>query len=228
MNYFDVLENKRKHVFKYTDRIPDKEIIEDCLYKAWKTTPSKNQAMPYKVYVWGPDHKEEKAKIHELVHRRHHEVELQAVKDGKQKSTQQGIENPYYEHVKYNPYLFTIHMRNSKPNKFYQSQIKKGHWFDQGDPTRISLNIDITAVEVGLFAQNLTYYLLEKGLDISYNSTFTRDIRRWEKMKLNTEHKPVTMISCGYAKTYRYEVLKKEGKLDWDKKPELEDIIQWQ
>ena len=154
MNYFDVLENERKHVFKYTDRIPDKEIIEDCLYKAWKTTPSKNQAMPYKVYVWGPDHKEEKAKIHKLVHRRHHEVELQAVKDGKQKSTQQGIENPYYEHVKYNPYLFTIHMRNSKPNKFYQSQIKKGHWFDQGDPTRISLNIDITAVEVGLFAQN--------------------------------------------------------------------------
>ena len=225
---FDLLENKRKHVRKYSDQIPSKALITDCLYKAWKTTPSKNQAMPYTVYVWGPDHKEEKIKIHKLVNRRHHEVELQAVKDGKQKSTQQGRENPYYEHVKYNPYLFTIHMRNSKPNKFYQSQIKKGHWFDQGDPTRISLNIDITAVEVGLFAQNLTYYLLEKGLDISYNSTFTRDIRRWEKMELNTEHKPVTMISCGYAKTYRYEVLKKEGKLDWDKKPELENIIQWQ
>ena len=28
MNYFDVLENKRKHVFRYTDRIPDKEIVE--------------------------------------------------------------------------------------------------------------------------------------------------------------------------------------------------------
>ena len=47
-------------------------------------------------------------------------------------------------------------------------------------------------------------------------------------MGLNTENKPITMISCGYAKSYRYEVLEKEGKSDWDKKPELEDIIQWQ
>ena len=228
MNYFDVLENKRKHVFRYTDQIPDRKIIEDCLYKAWKTSPSKNNAIPYKVYVWGPEHKEEKIKIHKLVQKRHHEVELKAVEDGKQKITQGGIENPYYRHVKDNPYLFTIHRRLSTPNKFYQEQIKKGHWFDQGDPTRIDRNIDIAAVEVGLFAQNLTYYLLEKGLDMSYNSTFARDANRWKEMGLNTEHKPITMISCGYAKSYRYEILEKEGKSDWDKKPELEDIIQWQ
>ena len=226
---FDLLENKRKHVRKYNDQIPDRKIIEDCLYKAWKTTPSKNQAMPYTVYVWGPDHKEEKVKIHKLVNRRHHEVELQAVKDGKQKSTQEGRENPYYEHVKYNPYLFTIHMRQAKPNKFYQDQIKKGHWFDQGDPTRMNKNIDITAVEVGLFAQNLTYYLLEKGLDISYNSTFSRDVREWrDELGYKTEGRPITMISCGYAKQYRWQILQAENKTDWDKKPDMKDIIKWQ
>ena len=228
MKYFDLLENKRKHVFRYTDRIPDRKIIEDCLYKAWKTTPSKNQAMPYKVYVWGPEHKEEKIKIHKLVNKRHHEVELKAVADGKQNITQGGVENPYYRHVKDNPYLFTIHRRLSTPNKFYQDQIQKGHWFDQGDPTRIDKNTDITNVEVGLFAQNLSYYLIESGLDMSFNSTFSRNVHKWKEMGLNTENKPITMISCGYAKSYRYEVLEKEGKSDWDKKPELENIIQWQ
>ena len=79
-----------------------------------------------------------------------------------------------------------------------------------------------------MFAQNLSYYLIESGLDMSFNSTFSRNVHKWKEMGLNTENKPITMISCGYAKSYRYEVLEKEGKSDWDKKPELEDIIQWQ
>jgi hypothetical protein len=43
MNYFDTLE-KRSHVKKYDmTKIPPKEKIERALWKAWKTTPSKNQ-----------------------------------------------------------------------------------------------------------------------------------------------------------------------------------------
>ena len=59
MSHFDLLE-KRHHVRKYSDKIPPKEMIENALYKAWKTTPSKNNAMPYKVFVYGPEHKEKK------------------------------------------------------------------------------------------------------------------------------------------------------------------------
>ena len=54
MNYFDTLEKKRKHVKKYDmNKIPPKECIERALYKAWKTTPGKNNAIPYQVLVWG-------------------------------------------------------------------------------------------------------------------------------------------------------------------------------
>ena len=68
MNYFDTLEKKRKHVRKYDlNKIPPKECIERALYKAWKTTPGKNNAMPYQVLVWGPDKQIHKEAIHSLV-----------------------------------------------------------------------------------------------------------------------------------------------------------------
>ena len=62
MKHFDLLEN-RHHVREYSLIIPKKELIENSLWKAWKTTPSKNNAMPYKVFVYGPKHKEEKIDI---------------------------------------------------------------------------------------------------------------------------------------------------------------------
>ena len=61
MNYFDTLEKKRKHVRKYDmTRIPPKESVERALWKAWKTTPGKNNAMAYQALVWGPDKELEK------------------------------------------------------------------------------------------------------------------------------------------------------------------------
>ena len=41
MKHFDLLES-RHHVKEYSDVIPAKELIEGALWKAWKTTPSKN------------------------------------------------------------------------------------------------------------------------------------------------------------------------------------------
>ena len=58
------LLSKRNHIHRYKeDKIPPKELIDDLLYKAWKTTPSKNNFMPYHVNVLGPEHVDEKASI---------------------------------------------------------------------------------------------------------------------------------------------------------------------
>ena len=60
---FHVLKNRR-HVNEYdTDNIPEKQVIEDLLWKSWKVTPSKNNFMPYHCNVLGPDKVEEKNKI---------------------------------------------------------------------------------------------------------------------------------------------------------------------
>ena len=234
MNYFDTLEKKRDHVRKYDmNRIVPKQIIERALWKAWKTSPSKNNAMAYQCLVWGPHLKFEKQAIHSLVVKSHSDVEDGAVanKNLPEITKTQGaklgvVENPFYEHVKLNSYLFTIHSRLSTPNRFYKEQIKTGHYYDQGySPEDI---IDSVAVEVGLFAANLGYYLLEEGLDISYNSCFKREVKHWHNVGLHmVDQRPINMISCGYAKRYRKQYLKSWGKDEWDVKPPKRDIIKW-
>ena len=87
--------------------------------------------------------------------------------------------------------------------------------------------IDSVAVEVGMFASNLGYYLLEEGLDISYNSCFRRRPEEWHKVGLDmVDRRPITMISCGYAKKYRQESLSPQQQ-DADKKPEIDEIVKW-
>lgn len=230
MNTFDLLETRRKHVRKYSDKIPDKKLIERALWKAWKTTPSKNNAMAYEVLVWGPDKELEKELIHCLVvenDKKNFDKAVEMKLTDNTKGPELGVkENPYYEHIKLNPYLITIHSRISKPNRFYEEEIKAGHFYDQGyDPERI---IDSTSLEVGIFAANLAIYLLEEGLDMSYNGCFRRNLREWRKIGLyDVKQRPITMISCGYAEQYRREIIKEYGKETWDVKPEFRDIVRW-
>ena len=226
MNYFDTLEKKRNHVKTYSNKVVDKEKIERSLYKAWKTTPGKNNAMAYQALVWGPDKKLEKEAIHSLCVKNHIDAEDRAVGKKLMNKTQNGAKNPYYEHIKLNPYLITIHSRIAYPNRFYKKMVEQGHFYDQSyNPEDI---IDSVAVEAGLFVGNLGYYLLEEGLDISYNSCFKRNVKDWHNVGLHmVEQRPIIMLSCGYAERYRRQDLIDKKIEDWDTKPEIDEIVKW-
>ena len=226
MNYFDTLEKKRNHVKTNSNKVVDKEKIERSLYKAWKTTPGKNNAMAYQALVWGPDKEIEKEAIHSLVVKNHIHAEDRAVEKGLMNKTQGGVPNPYYEHIKLNPYLITIHSRIAYPNRFYKKMVEQGHFYDQSyNPENI---IDSVAVEAGLFVGNLGYYLLEEGLDISYNSCFKRNVKDWHNVGLHmVEQRPIIMLSCGYAERYRRQDLRDKKIEDWDTKPEIDEIVKW-
>jgi hypothetical protein len=228
MDHFELLETKRKHVKTYSDKIPPKELIENALWKAWKTSPSKNNAMAYEVLVWGPEQKLKKEAIHSLCVKNHIAVEDRAVDEGLMDKTQGGVANPYYEHVKNNPYLITIHSRLASPNLFYQKQVETGHYYDQAYQHEVERIVDSVAVEVGLFAANLTNYLLESGLDMSYNSCFKRQVEEWHSVGLyEVKQRPILMITCGYAKRYRMEDLIARGQKEWDTKPEPDKILRY-
>ena len=98
-SHFDLLEN-RHHVKEYDVDIPPKELIDEALYKAWKTTPSKNNAMPYKVFVLGPNEWQKKSLVHQMVHSNHKDAEKRAMARGEATRTEGGRPNPYYEHIK--------------------------------------------------------------------------------------------------------------------------------
>ena len=128
-----------------SDKIPDKQIIEDALYKAWKTTPSKNNAMAYEVVVWGPDKKSEKQIIYNLTQKSCIETEKVGLKEGLAVSV--SIGNKYFEHIRTNPYLFTFHQRLATPNEYQKESIeKKGMFFDQAHKSHMNKIIDIVFV----------------------------------------------------------------------------------
>lgn len=224
MNTFDLL-SKRQHVRKYKDKVPDKKLIEEALWQTWKTTPTKNSAMPYKVFVFGPEHKKEKELVHQMAYNCHVTSENIAVKKGLATRTEKGVPNIHYEHLKYNPYLICIHAQPRQPNKHYKERIRKGMFFDQMHESEIDKFIDTSAVEVGLFLQNLTSYVLEKGIDISYTSCFNRNWNEWKNVGLkHAKYRPIMLASLGYAEKYRFE---EEADTEYWKKPEYEEMIEW-
>ena len=226
---FKLLE-KRGHIRKYSDKAPPKELIEEALWEAWKTTPSKNNAMPYKVCVFGPEHSQVKEKIWSLCVKNHAKAENEAVERGEATITEGGVANPYYEHIRLNPYLFAIHSQPRQPNGWYKDRIKKGMFFDQAYPQHVENIVDSVAVEVGLFISHLTMYLLEKNIDVSYNSCFTRNFKIWQDLGLNhAEYRGIVLMSAGYAKEFRRDRIKKEQPhlAPKDIKPEFEEIVKW-
>jgi len=226
---FDILEKKRKHVRVYHPAIPDKKIIEECLWKAWKSTPGKNNCMPYRVDVYGPNNAKEKQSIYELCWQNHKDAEQRAVDFGLNDKTQGGMQNPDYAHIKNNAYLFAFHSRVLKKlNPYYVKQVKKGHFADQMFPHLVERIVDSVAVEVGLFAQNLSIYLLEKDIDISYTSCFKRSVAEWHKKGLNhVEYRPILLMSCGIAARTRRDFLRERKVEHEDIKPDIEDIVKW-
>ena len=209
---FDLLETKRNHVATYSSKVPSKGLLEKALYKAWKTTPSKNSAMPYQVLVWNKQ--EHKDAIYNLSVRNHKE----------QPHHTNPKPNPYFLHIKTAPYLISIHQRVATPNNYYKKLIdKEGLYFDWADEKSMNKITDSTSLEVGIFIANFTLYLLEEGLDISYNGCYKRDVKEWQEAGLPVKTKPLTMMSIGYAESYRKEQI----NIEEDLKPELKEIIKW-
>ncbi len=225
---FETLE-KRGHVRKYSDKAPSKEMIDKALWQAWKTTPSKNNAMPYKVFVFGPEHTEIKEKIWSLCVKNNIRTDNEAVDRGESNIRRGKEGNPYYEHIKLNPYLFAVHSQPREPNDFYKQKVKKGMFFDQAYPQHINKIVDSVATEVGLFCANLTIYLLEKNIDVSYNNCFIRDFKQWQDIGLNyTDYRCIFLMTAGYAEEYRRDDIKKTSlALYKDIKPEYDEIIKW-
>ena len=104
-------------------------------------------------------------------------------------------------------------------------------FFDQAWPERVENFIDTSAIEVGMFLQNLSTYLLEQGIDISYTSCFFRDIKKWHEAGLTeADYRPICLMYIGYSKLYRKDdpYVKSAAKFNRsDIKPEYKDMVKW-
>ena len=216
------LLNKRQHVMAYdTEDIPEKQLIEDLLWKAWKVTPSKNNFMPYHCNVLGPDKVNEK-----------HSIWMKSVKNKKhinEKNIPNWKEegyNPYFEHISTAPYLLVFTQRVCKPNEYYRKRIEKGDYYEQMHEDQVQSMLRTTTVEVGMWMANLSAFALEKGLNTSTIACFPyKPMSAWGDLPW-VKYPVVLLGSIGKAKEFRRESMSDIEKKD-DKKPEPETVIRW-
>jgi len=213
------LLNKRQHVFEYDkDNIPEKQMIEDILWKVWRVTPSKNNFMPYYCYVLGPDKVDEKNKIW---------LKRAVYKDSTDKTHSKYLKekNPYLKHLSSAPYLLLFTQRVCEPNEYYRKTIEIGDYYEQMHEDKLDNIVDTTHLEVGMWMANLSAFALEKGLNTSVIKCYPGARSSWRDFDW-IKHTIVCIATIGKAKTLRREVMTEIEKED-DKKPEPEEIIKW-
>ena len=60
MSYLIDIMKTRHNIQFFSDKIPNKDLIDDILKKAHLLVPHKNNFWYYKIRVYGPEHKKEK------------------------------------------------------------------------------------------------------------------------------------------------------------------------
>jgi hypothetical protein len=225
---FDNL-NKRKHVYEYkTDDIPSEDMIRDILHKTWQVTPSKQNIMPYRVSVLGPPHTRYKESIYNKVVGNHKVMEEKGVQQG-HISEVSGKINPHYRHILYNPYLIVFSQRvctHDDVNPFYKDKIAEGHFMEQIYPEWVEKIKTSTAIEVGLFAQNLASLLLEQNIDYSFTVCFPADTKKWKDISF-IDYEVLLLMSIGNAKVYRRDTLKPLSNMK-DYKTAFENVVKFE
>lgn len=185
-------------------RIPDKKVAEDIISKTFKLTASKQNLMPYKVHILGPDKKELKKEFFKVV---------QHQKGGS-----------YNMNIEQAPYclIFTLRLVTN-PDPMILERIKKGHSYGACDPKKYHQQISGASLEVGMFAKVLTSLVLEQGMDVSYTGCFP-DYKNNKDLYKNLsfiDDPIIFSMQFGYRFS-DYAFTKKK-----EKKPDINEVINW-
>ena len=223
---YHVLKNRR-HVYEYdTDKVPEKQLIEDLLWKAWKVTPSKNNFMPYHCNVLGPEKVDEKNKIKLIsaIHKdRTDKKDSYYFHPNRSKFVDK--KNPYFRHLASAPYMLLFTQRVCEPNEYYKKGIELGDFYEQMHEDHLEKILETTSMEVGMWMANLSAFALEKGLNTSVIKCYPGRLSNWKDFPW-IKRPVVCIATIGKAKALRREVMTEIEKEN-DKKPEPEEIIKW-
>ena len=215
MNFYDAFINRRQTKYFSKDKIPSKGLIEDILKSTVYLTPSKQNFMPWKIIVLGPDKVKEKEALFRMA---------------------EGSDTPHeYEENKniqvFAPYVFIYTMRLSFPNDHALFLKDQGYDVPACNPDKyFDTTCQQTAsIEIGMSASILTYMCRNAGLDIGYLLCFKKwgftkkDIAQrsllWSEIPCVDE--PPIFICCVGYKERDVEKNLNEGRPDWD------EIIHW-
>tara|TARA_B110000977_G_scaffold37448_1_gene50338 strand:+ start:1053 stop:1673 length:621 start_codon:yes stop_codon:yes gene_type:complete len=200
----DILDKNHQTKLFDTNKIPDKEISEKIIKTAFELTASKQNLYPYKVHVLGPNAEQEKQDLYDII------------------SYQKGGSTNV--NVKEAPYclIFTIRLITN-PDPIILARVKNGHSYAAIDPKKYRGQIPGVALEVGMFSKVLSSLALENGLNVAYTGCFPNyehNTNLWKKLSFIDD----LVI---FAMQFGYSLTKHSTKKEIEKKPHIDEVINW-
>lgn len=239
MNYTHM--HKYQYVMDYdTEKLPDPFIIKQSLHEAWASTPSKQQFMPYNIFVLGPNDK----KIKELIYYKAlvQEYETNFSRYNVDKSDAIAVETtmlkhraqPQYLNYKTAPYILICTQRvEDQINPWNNTLASRGWNFEQTtsewqkDPKRKNRAIGLAMIEIGMFVQSFSNLCLKHDIDISHTRCLPTTMDFWSEPEFSfLENPPQLIISAGFGKTYRRDFYP-ELTHGMDHRPDFERIVKF-
>jgi hypothetical protein len=202
-----------KYALEYDlDQIIDPEFILNALKAAWLETPSKNNFMPYKVHVLGPEFAKEKDELYWLCLGNETKANNEQITDRNllkmyEEKMYPGSAMPNYFNIVNSSYvlIFTQRIEN-KLNEHQQSLVKKGYVYEQmakDGPKRENARKN-AYLEIGMFSTNFAGICLENGIDVSHTLCFPGDKKDWPQEHFSfLDSHPMLIMTVGKGKVYR-------------------------
>lgn len=235
--------HKYKHIIEYdTIDIPDIHLVKQCLHEAWNNTPSKQNFMPYNVFVIGPGDKTIKEKIYYKSIMQEYAVNLTRY-EGIDETDPKAVEAAMIQHrgvppqfinFKTAPYvlLFTQRIEN-EPNPFNQYLTDRGWSFEQTNAAwKTSSRVKnkafgLVMLEIGMFANAFSNLCLMNGIDISYTRCLPTHMNFWADPDFSfLENPPQLIMTAGKGKVSRREFYT-TVRHGIDYKPDFERIVKF-
>ena len=210
-----------RYVMEYdTEQKIDEKLIKDLLKETIFTTPSKQNMMPYRVHVIGPEEK----KIKHLI-----SIKCMLQEDDYNEPHVAGPGKKYqHNNIENAPYVFIFTQRVSTANPYHQDLMQRGRNYEQTN--NIKADETLTHIEIGMFANNFGMLCLKNDIDISYTRCFPTNIKFWQEEEFKFLEFPVKLImTVGKAKRYRRD----QGTHIWpdydeDCKPSFDEVISFE
>jgi hypothetical protein len=223
-----------------TQDVPDIHLIKQSLYEAWNTTPSKQNFMPYNIFVLGPEDK----KIKEMIYYKAlvREYFTNSDRYDIDESDPVEIEKAMLKHrttvqyinFKTAPYVIICTQRvETESNPFNQYLTDRGWNFEQADaswqkePKAENRAKGLMFLEIGMFVQAFSNLCLMHGIDVSHTRCLPVTMNFWSEPEFSfLENPPQLIMTIGKGKVSRREFYP-NATHGVDYKPDFERVVKF-
>lgn len=205
---------KYKYATQYqTDFKIQDSLVMEMLQKAWETTPSKNNIMPYKIHVIGP----EKQNLKDMIYLKC--LNKEAVNDNISPEIRYGSAYfpNFYNIVSCSHLLiFTLRIETI----FNDWQQSRPHLMR--DSKNIESSSTNAKIEVGMFCAALAAMCFENNIDIGHTACVPKEASRWPEPEFSfIDNEIILLMTIGKGSIYRQTKI--GPKID--PKPAFERIV---